>query len=222
MADQPDAATSKDSVNPYAAPTAKVGDPWSKGDPAALELRRAHRRDDAYMKALVITNLIYALIFGAGAVAETSNLISHLAGGPNHPGLLPAGRFTGYVVSCFMPVAALGAAWGFFRRKRWALRFELALLACWFVLWAIEPLTRTSLGRGLQFIALTAIHLALAAPMLDAWRVRRSVVFEPEYAEAIAATRHLRVWPRLSLRATLITVALFVLATVLVGLAGPS
>jgi hypothetical protein len=54
--------------------------------------------------------------------------------------------------------------------------------------------------------------------MRTAWQLRDSVVYKPEYSDAIAATPHIRVWPKLPMKLTLIALALFVVAGVLISL----
>jgi hypothetical protein len=208
---------SEDPGNPYAAPTVDMSDPWSHGPPEALALRRANRRDESYVNGLAITNFAYALFFGFAAFQEISILISHVAGQINAPSIVRPARFTTLVVTVCMPIAAFGAAWGFLRRKRWALRWELALAALWCALFALEPLIRSRPRPLLELLGLAAGNLMLAAPMLSAWYLRRSVVFDAEYSNAIAETRHIWFWPKVSAKLVLVTFVLFGVACVLIG-----
>jgi hypothetical protein len=218
MADQPNSITGEDSANPYAAPTAELADPWNRGDPEALALRRAHRKEESYVKGLAITNFLYFLFFGAGSIPEISILINHLTGRVRAPWIVQPARFAMFFFAACMPIAALGAAWGFLGRARWARWFELALAACWFLMWALEPVVRSNHPRpGLELLALALANLALAAPTLTAWHLRGSAVFDRQYSDAIAATRHIRVWPKLPLKLALIALALFVVAYVLIA-----
>ncbi len=109
---------SDDPGNPYAAPTVDMGDPWTHGPPEALELRRAHRREESYVKGLAIINFAYAVLFGIAAVQEVSILIGYLAGQANAAWIVRPARIASLVVSVCMPIAAFGAGCGFLRRKR--------------------------------------------------------------------------------------------------------
>jgi hypothetical protein len=218
MADQLNTELGEDPGNPYAAPLADLGDPWSIGAPEALALRWAHRRDESYVKLLAIANVLYVLLFGPWAGRLIWILMSHTAGWVNAPWVVNRGWLVQiFVLSC-MPIAALGAAWGFFTRKRWALWFEQALAACWGSFWALQPLVATELIPALELIGTTALFVALALPMLNAWDLRSSAVFDREYSDAIAATRHIGVLPKLSLDLTLIAIVLLVVGIVLMVL----
>jgi hypothetical protein len=219
MAEQPNSFTGEESANPYAAPTSELADPWHRDDSEELALRRAIRKDESYVKGLVITNFLYVLFFGAGAVSDISILILHLAGQASAPWILRPDRFAMLFFLACMPISAFGAALGFLRRKRWALRFELALAVWWFLMWTTEPIVRRNNPRpALEFIGLAFAHLTLAAPMLTAWRLRGSIVWEPECSDAIAATTDIWVWPKIPLMPTLIAVAFFVAAMLFIGL----
>jgi hypothetical protein len=218
MSEKITAQQSDDPGNPYAAPTVDMGDPWTHGPPEALELRRAHRREESHVKGLAIINFAYAVLFGIAAFQEVSILIGYLAGQVNTPWIVRPARITSLVVSVCMPIAAFGAAYGFLRRKRWALRWELVFAALWFALWHLEPLFRSRPRPLLEFLGLAAGNLMLAAPMLEVWFLRRSVVFDAEYSNAIAETRHIWFWPRVSAKVVLVAFVLFVVACVLIGM----
>ncbi len=219
MAERPNSRASEDPANPYSAPTAESGDPADRGEPEATAVREAHRKEESYVKGLAIINTIYFLLFGAGAIEELKILMGHLTGVKSAPWIVQPGRFAMFVFTACAPIAAFCAACGFLTRKRWALGFELAFAACWFCVLGIEPLIRTTQRPALEFIGLALANLALAAPMMSAWHLRRSFVFDIKYADVIAATRHAAVWPKLSLRLVLIAVALCVTGGVLVVLA---
>ncbi len=170
------------------------------------------------MKGLAIVNVLYGLLFGIGANAEISILVLHLTGRMNAAWILRPARFATLVLTAFMAIIALGAAWGFIWRRRWALWFELAFVACWLAMWALEPLIRSSPRPALELVGLTIANIALAGPALSAWKLQHSVVFNPEYSEAIAATRQIRVMPKFSLKITLIAIALLVVGGVLAAI----
>jgi hypothetical protein len=219
MADQPSSFTGEEPANPYTAPTAVPADPWDRGDPLALALRRANRKDESYVKGLAIINVLYFLLIGAGAVQEVTILIAHLAGQISAPWILRPARFAMFFFTACIPIAAFGAALGFVRRKRWALPLELAVFVCWFLMFALEPIVRLNNPRPmLANLGLGLANLALAAPMFTAWRLRGSVVFKPEYADAIAATRHIGVWPKIPRMVVLSAIALLLVGGVLVAL----
>ncbi len=205
--------------NPYAAPAVDFSDPWSDAPADALALRRAHRREESLVKGLAITNFVYALFFGAGAVYEFSALIGHLTGRLNAAWRLRPVWIAMLVVEVCIPAAALSAGWGFLKRKRWAFRCELAVVVSWAMMAALEPLLTSTPSRpALRFLGQAAAHLALAAPLLSAWYLRGSVVFGAEYSEAIAATRRIWIWPRIRAGIILPAIAFFVVAIVLIRL----
>jgi biotin transporter BioY len=218
MADQPTIGNVEDPGSPYIAPKTDLADPWSVGPPEALALRRAHRREESLVKGLAIANLFYTLFFGVSAVIEASSLIGHLTGRMNAPWMVRPARIVMSVLMVSMAVAALGATWGFLRRKRSALGYELALAVCWFLFVAIDPFTLSTPRPALAYLGLIAAHLMLAAPMLSVWSLQRSVLFDAEYSEVIAETRHLWFWPKVSLKVILVSFAFFVVACVLIGL----
>ena len=62
------------------------------------------------------------------------------------------------------------------------------------------------------------MQVVLAVPILNAWPVRRSVVFEPEFAQVQKATPHIWAWPKLTRTVTVIEVVVIVAAVVLINL----
>jgi hypothetical protein len=216
MADPAISASQKDDPNPFAPPRADFSDRSGSFDREAEELRRAHVRDESYVKALTIINFIYFLLYGASAAYYEWILISHLNGRVSAPWIVRPGFVLLQSILCSMPVLALGAAVGFLRRKRWALVLELLFTVCLFLNWMLAPLVATKAPSVLEFIATGAFVLAIAAPMLNVWDLRRSIVFAPEYDLAVAATPRVEVRPKLSGELKLITI---VLHFVWVGLA---
>ncbi len=219
---QPPSGPGEDAANPYAAPTAEPGDRRASNSPEALALRFAHRRDESYVKALAIINIAYVLLFGLNASHSIWILLSHLAGRVSAPWIMQPGGFAGLVLQSWMPIAALGAACGFLRRKRWALRFEWSLAACWFSAWALEPFIRSGPMPHLEYIGNAVLLLAFTVPMLNSWDLPSSMVFEPEYADAVAATRRIWAPPKLPLELILIAFAFFVVGVVLIALSSSS
>ncbi len=200
----------EDFGSPYAPPTSDRSDPWSIGPPEALALRRAHRREEAYAKALAIANVVYFFLFAPWTGYLVWILISHMAGRISAPWVVQPGWLVLILISIFISIAAFAAALGFFRRKRWALRFEFALAACWGSYWALQPMVTTTTPPLLVFIGVGAIYLAISLPMLKIFDLWESVIFDPEYSDAIAATRRITILPKLPLGLTLIALALFV------------
>ncbi len=217
MADQARTEPYGDPGNPYAAPAVDFNDPWTDGPADALALRRTHRREESFVKGLAIANFLYMLFFGASAVYELSILIGHLAGRMSAPWIVRPGWIAMLAVMVCMPIAALGAAWGFLGRKRWASWCELTLALLWVLMVALEPLIRSVPRPAQEFLGLTAAHLMLAAPMLSAWNLRGSVVFDADYSAAIAATRGLWFWPKIPGKIILLAIVFFVVALVLIG-----
>ena len=218
MADQARTEPYGDPGNPYSAPAVDFRDPWRNGPADALALCQAHRREESYVKGLAIINFAYAVLFGFSEFQEVSILIGYLAGRIDAPWIVLPARLASLFVSVCMPIAAFGAAYGFLRRKRRAIRWELALAALWFALWAIEPLFRSRPRPAEEFLGLAAANLMLAAPMLGVWSLRGSVVFDAVYSNAIAETRHIWFWPRVPAKVVLVAFVLFVTALVLIGL----
>ena len=221
MAEQTTAEASDDPGNPYAAPPVDFGDPWSDAPADALALRRAHRREESYVKGLAIANFLYTLFFGTGAVYEFSILIGHLAGRVDAPWIVRPGWIAMLIVMAYIPIAALCAGWGFLRRKRWAIWCELTVAVSWIVMVALDPLISSTPSPAVDYLGLTAAHLMLAAPMLSAWYLRGSVVFDAEYSAAIAATRGLWFWPKIPGKIILLAIIFFVVALVLIGFFQP-
>ena len=217
MADRARTEPYGDPGNPYVAPAVDFSDPWSDGPADALALRRAHRREESFVKGLAIANVLYMLFFGTGAVYEFTILIGHLAGRVDAPWIVRPGWIVMLVVMVCIPIAALCAGWGFHRRKRWAFWCELTVAVLWAMMAALEPLIRSTPPPALEFLGVTAAHLMLSAPMLSAWYLRGSVVFDAEYSEAIAATRRVWFWPRIPGRIILLAIVFFVIALVLIG-----
>jgi hypothetical protein len=96
MAEQTTPKPSEDPGHPYMAPTVDFSDPWSDGPADALALRRAHRREESFVKGLAIANFLYTLFFGTGAVYELSILIGHLAGRVDAPPRSPPHAACGF------------------------------------------------------------------------------------------------------------------------------
>lgn len=213
MLEEPITAAREDESNPFAPPQSDLSDHWGIGDPQAEALRRVHIQEESYVKALAIVNFVYVFWFGAVAANLEWILFAHLRGGVSAPWIVRPGYVAMQVVSCGLPIFALGAALGFFRRRSWALRFELLTALCLLLSFALDPLIRSTPTSALLFIASTALVAALAAPMLNVWDLRRSAVFTPEYALAVAATPHIKARPKLSVGLTLSTVVLFLVAT---------
>ncbi len=71
--------------SPYVPPTADRGDPWSIGPPEALALRQAHRREEAYAKALAIANVVYFVLFTPWTCYLVCILIAHMIGSVSAP-----------------------------------------------------------------------------------------------------------------------------------------
>jgi hypothetical protein len=212
MADPALSASQTDDPNPFAPPRTDLSYRSGALDREAEDFRRAHVKDESYVKALTITNFIYFLLFGYNAAYNEWIFISQLKGLVGTPFIVTPGYVANQFIICSMPVFALGAAIGFLRRKRWALALELLMTVCLFLIWMLDPLIRSPAPSVREFIATGAFVLAIAAPMLNVWDLRRSIVFSPEYDLAVAATPNIKVRPRLSNGLPLITIVLFVVA----------
>jgi hypothetical protein len=217
MADQPITAPREDEPNPFAPPRSDLNDRWGMSDPEAEALRRAHVQEESYVKALAIVNFAYFLLFGAMAANYAWILISHLRGRTNAPWIIRPGFVALQVIIYGMPILALGAACGFFMRKRWTLRFEFLLALCLFLDWALEPLIRSNPLPMLEFFAQTVMLLAVASPMLSVLDLKGSLIFDAEYTHAIESTPHIKVRPKLPLELKLIMGGFVVVFLVLLG-----
>ncbi len=203
MAEHTAAEPSEGHGNPYRASAVDFNVPWSDGPADALALRRAHRREESLMKGLAIVNFLYALYFGTGVAYEFSSVIGHLTGRLEAPWIVQPGWIVMLVLLACKSIAGLGATFGFLWRKRSALWCELTLALSWAMMVALDPLIGGP-RSALDFVGFTAAHLTLAAPMLSAWYLRNSVVFDARYSEAIATTRRIWVWPRIPAKVILI------------------
>ncbi len=219
MAEMPITVPPDDEPNPYAPPKSDFSDRSGIVDPEVEALRRAHLKDESYVKALTIVNLVYAVGLGAYLITRAQILISHLSGRTDSSWIVRPVRLAEQLVDAVTLICALGAACGFFMRKRWALRFELVLALGFVLNGIIEPLLHSRPAPILTFIGPIAVGLMLASPMLEVSRLRRSVVFDPAYARTVKATAHIKAWPKLSRKLTLIVVVLFV-AVVVLGIFG--
>ncbi len=65
MAEEPITAPPEDEPNPYAPPQLDFSDRAGIVDPEVEATRRAHLKDESYVKALTIVNLVYAVGLGA-------------------------------------------------------------------------------------------------------------------------------------------------------------
>jgi hypothetical protein len=218
MADQPDFAMREDDHKPSTPSQSDLGERAGAGVLSADALRHAHLDEESYVKALAIANLAYFLFFGVIATYYARVLFYHLRGRINAPWVVQPYFLPIQIIIYALPIFALSAAWGFFRRKRWALRLEFLVAVCLFLSWATDPLARryplTILGR----IGQTVMVLAIAAPMFNVPELRGSVIFGAEYDRAVRATPSIRAWPKLTLKLTLIAVVFFVVFLILFGL----
>ena len=205
--------------SPYSTAAVDFNVPRSDGPADALALRRAHRREESLMKGLAITNFLYTLFFGIGVVYEFSSAIGHLAGRSEAPRIVHPSWIVMLVLLVCNSIAGLGATLGFLWRKRWALWCELTLALSWGMMVALDPLFSTNRHRhAMDFFASTSAHLMLAAPMLSAWSLRGSVVFNAKYGDAIAATRRIWFWPRIPIKVILIAFLFFIVVVIAIAL----
>jgi hypothetical protein len=204
-----------DDPNPYAPPEWTFVDRGKFGDPPAETLRRAHLREESYAKALALANCLYVFLFGSFLISRLRILISHLIGRARSPWILQPRSIGHHVITLIVVICSFAAAWGFFSRRRWALRFEL-LAAISFALGALfEQLVLRNPVANDSVVAQAIFYLIIALPMTDALHLRHSVIFDPKYSQVREATRHIRVWPKLSLAVTLIEFALIALGVLM-------
>lgn len=179
------------------APT--VGDLSSEAalsDPVAI--RKAHLREESYLKALGRVHLLYAVLFGLCTWYYARFAFLHLTRRinapwsirPDHIGLEAATAITAFL--------ALAAAIGYLRLRRWALRLEVLFVLGFAVavtlLVAVLPTTPVLgelAGEGLIFTA-------LLVPLINLWDVRNSEVLDPSYRDVIRSSPGVRVRARLT------------------------
>jgi hypothetical protein len=208
MNDKPIGLAGENAGNPYAAPQAEIAEQWGAGDPELEAIRRAHRKEEAYIKALVRWHLALALLCAIFACTYLSFPIRHALGQINAPWVSK----WNIVLCCMLLVAApaLGmlGAYALHRRKPWALRVESLLVLILFSALALPLANRDSPAAASDFVMTWILSLILTLPFLNLLELRGSKVLGSDYLRVMGETSYIRVKPKLPLMLKLLMIAL--------------
>jgi hypothetical protein len=196
MLSQPISPPSDEFLCPPAVPGGDLDGAAAAGEPTAETVRRAHLAEESYVKALEIVNYFYGLLFALPTLALIGLAVLHATGAVSAPWISRPSWLAMIVVLSAIAILATLAGYGFHRLRRWALGTEALVGLCgliWYFLWFLIP----AQPNLYQILMGTSFLLALAAPMLDLWDLRHSVLFDGDYRRIIAATPSLRATPRL-------------------------
>jgi hypothetical protein len=197
MLSQPLSPPPDEFLCPPASPGGSLDHAAALRDADVAAVRRAHLAEESYIKALGIVNYVYGFLFGASALCWLGLAILHASGRISAPWILRPGWVAVGVNQWISAILALGAGYGFRRLRRWALPAEMLLALCWLISWLLVFLVPSRPGAFLGILAIACFNIALAAPMLDLWDIRRSVVFDEDYRRIIAGTSTIRAGARL-------------------------
>jgi hypothetical protein len=213
MTDRPDAPARDDAANPYAAPAATTGQPWGTGDPECEAIRRANLTDEAYLKALVRGNLVFAAFFGWCAIYHLSFPVRNAIGQISAPWATKPNWTVFYALEAAIPVLGILGAYGLARRKPWAIFVQMLLVLDLLIFWVFPCINRDEPTPVLQFVFGAVFALFLITPFLNVLDLRDSVVFGSDHLRVIDATSYIRVKPKfpLSLRLFMVALGLFLL-----------
>lgn len=184
---------------------------FGESDPKAI--RRAHLREESYLKAVGKVNYVYAILFVAYDAFFLYWTVQHLSSKLIAPWSVRPGYLALQANFAIMAVLSLIAGYGFRRLKPWAMQVEALFVVSFLIQWPLLIIAYSkppSIGSFVGGVLLTAAFLV---PLINLWDVRRSPVITPEYGRVIAATPGARIRGRLSFELELMMLVLFVLAT---------
>jgi hypothetical protein len=171
--------------------------------PAALDqpepeaLRRAHSRDEAYIKAVGRLNYLYAVLFILEGSYYLRFTYLYLSGAINAAWTVRPG-WLAFQAACFLTAAfALFAGYGFRRLRRWALGAEVLFMYGALFVWVLSIVAARRPTSLPEFAGGLTLMTTLFAPLLNLWDVHRSFVFTPEYLRVISATPGMRIRERI-------------------------
>ncbi len=176
-------------------------------DPASI--RRANGRDEAYVKALSLLNILDAIVVFALVIPYIPYAFMHWKRQINAPWSVRPERLAYDVIGAIVVVVTLAAGLGLRRFRSWAMRLEI-LFAAGLLVMLILAIVASSreLGFG-EMAGMALVVAALLTPFLNVPDLRNSPVFKPEYRQVIAATRRtVRVRPKLPRALKILTVVL--------------
>lgn len=165
-------------------------------DPASI--RRANGRDEAYVKALSILNILDAILVFALVIPYVPYAVMHWRRQINAPWSVWPARLAYNILGVIVIVVTLTAGMGLRRFRSWALRLEILFAAGLLVMLGLAIVASSrELGIG-EMAGMALVVASLLTPFLNVPDLRDSPVFKPEYRQVIAATRRtVRVRPRL-------------------------
>jgi hypothetical protein len=218
MSSAPIPAPFDDPVNPTSVPLgADSATPLDESE--AKTKRRAHSRDESYVKAVGRMNYLYALLFAVQAAWSIHFAYLHLSGAISADWSVQPRWLTFHVILCLTVILALVAGYGFRRLERWALGAEALFSVCALFVWAILVFASRKPSSfaafALEFAGGIALMVALFAPLLNLWDVRKSTVFTTEYRRMIVATPSIRIRGRLPWELKIPAILFFVIFVIL-------
>jgi hypothetical protein len=188
--------------------------PKAPDDPAVV--RRAHLKDESYVKAVGIVNYLYSVLFAGAASYYLFLAFQHSAGRISAPWVLRPGWIALITVLWLMAISSGVAAYGLRRLRSWALLVEVLVALCWLIWYFLGFVVPTKQSSLLANIGGTALLIALASPMLNLWDARRSAIFGRDYRRVIAATPSIRASENLPLELWLVAALFLFVALVLI------
>ena len=200
MPAEPVDSTSEGLFNPYARPLTDINDHWVASDPEMEKIRRAHVAEESYVQALELLNCVYILLFGAYGCYCSCVLVGHLTGRTSAVWILRPDWIALQIGQVGIVVLGIVAVRALRNLAKWACRLEALLVLFLFICMAlgllIIPLTGNNFDL-LSFFANSLFGLFLATPTFNLLDLRKSVIFERDYRRVIAATPHIKVYPKL-------------------------
>lgn len=184
---------------------------FGESDPKAI--RRAHLRDESYLKAVGKVNYLYAVLFVAYDACFLYWTVRHLSGKSIAPWSVRPGWLALQANFGIMAVLSLLAGYGFRRLKPWSMPVEALFVLCFLIQWPLSIIAYSkppSLGYFAGGVLLLAAFLV---PLINLWDVRGSLVLTPGYGRVVATTPGVRVKAKLSWELKLMMLVLFVVAT---------
>jgi hypothetical protein len=199
MVDQPPAEQHEDPVNPYAAPSRELGEPWGTGDPELEAIRRANLADEAYLNILVRANFVFAAMSCAFGGYYLSFPLRHAFGQIDAPWVAKPNWVALFVLLSITPILCILGGYGLHRRKPWAIFVETLLVLSLLMIWVFPLLNRDEPTPLLHFVAGAVFGLCITTPFLNVWDLKDSAVFRLDYLNVVEATSYIKVKAKLPL-----------------------
>jgi hypothetical protein len=183
------------------------------GEAGPKAIRRAHLREESYLKAVGKVNYVYAVLFVAYDAFFLYWTVRHLSGKLVAPWSIRPGYLALQANFGIMAVLSLIAGYGFRRLRPWAMRVEALFVLCFLIQWPLFIVAYSEPPGLGYFVGGVLLLAAFLVPLINLWDVRQSPVITPEYRRVIEATPGARIRGRLPWELELIMLVLFVLAT---------